>query len=240
MGVHDGKFHRCELWWERELPCPGRTTSRLHSLVRDTDDNDDDDDDDEFKFATRTQEAISPAGVRVASMVSLQSLLREGMAGIPSFENGGMEWILRQLGSLGSEEPFLGLGLSPPQPIDDLGLDAAMRQSETSSASRMSEAGRQFSKKQIEESPWAESLVGRLLQSLAFGAATVTAAELARQALEKPPSGGGRFSPRPHGGGGIGFFFRERTFRGQPGRKRKLLESQGLGFDVSQEIGPGL
>ena len=104
--------HDCKRFTLRNFPCPlGGMGQFFPEYGHDEDFDFDDKDEEDPRKPTgqaRTQEAISPFGVRVATMVSLQRLLAEGMVGIPTFHNGGISWMMDFLGN-----PLISAPLRP-------------------------------------------------------------------------------------------------------------------------------
>lgn len=248
-------FHKCERFDDRGLPCPyfglgqfvgsrviGR--GRVNDSKRrrrgrksrdrdiDFDFDDPDDPDDAQSPLTRSQEAISPHGLRVASMVSLEQLALQGMKGIPSFDNGGLQWAMTLLNS-----PLIRQFFQQQQPLPSRGISAPLELGLSRFEEQLSTGQRQASK-QFEEANlpnFLDGFLGNILRAVAAAGATGATAVALSRAMGNPNTGSGRFSPgstRVSAGAGGLRVFRAPTFR--PGFQRRKSGSQ---FDGT--IGPG-
>lgn len=181
----------------------------------------------------RRQEAISPFGLRVASAISFENLVREGMRGIPDFQNGGALWMVK----------FLFL----PE-VRQLFATPERKQSEFTSQGSRTTFEEQFAQEQLRRSQQLGSpvkgtqvpldgFIAQLMRAVAFAGATAAGAGVAAKVA-------GRFSApqSPRGGGGGGKLFQAPTFRpGGYSRKKRAegvpVDDSGSGQSVG-ELGP--
>ncbi len=212
-------FHQCERFLDRGLPCPLQQVRPFSGLGRQ--DGDDDSDDDSRSPVRRRQESVSKMGLRVAAMVAFEQLIRNGMVGVPSLANGGIPALVNILANPGLQ------GLFGEGDLAMQGGSPEMAAFETDFATKTAVRAEELGPLS-EGKGFLDGMVGDLVRAVAFGGSAM-AAGAGLSAATKPPSGSGvgKHLPRSFGGGGIGFTFKQPTFRPVGARRQKPFSFSG-------------
>jgi len=235
--------HDCRRFLVKDIPCPIKGMnlfgSELDAPVGFNHEFDDPEDEFPKMGSAERRESIKPSEVRIATMVSLESLLAQGMKPLPNVANGGLQWLMTVLSSQRMKAPFIeGQRRSP---LISTERTQRLTDYEEAYAQESLRASKRFrGSKAADNGPnFFDSLIGNLVRAVALvggTAATAYGINLARQAQT-----GGRFAPSRAGGtgrGAGGLTFQAPTFRPGIGpRRRRKGSTLSDSFDSFAEIG---
>ena len=215
-------FHSCQHWKSQRLTCPFEGATELHASLEL--EEGDFDDEDSKTYQPRTQEAVSRFAIRVAAMVSMAALLREGMIPHPQFEKGGIQSILQLMTkeTIGADSLSM-LG-------SDISQNTQMSQLEKSLAKQSVQPQKLFRPRREGGTARRAPMLNDVMED---AVRTIAAVGALRAGLEVVKG-----VSRGFGGGGGGYTFQAPTFRPGLLRKRKDRRQSSSRFDpAGQEVG---